>query len=92
VLLVRKAFWIELHDGVFDFAVQNGFRDNGAVPRTLRSVFDQTFIFRTLLRSHDPDEQRGAMRQRPRSIAPLENSEEIRDGAAFLAKLTARNS
>ena len=41
---------------------------------------------------HDPDEQRGAMRQRPRSIAPLENSEEIRDGAAFLAKLTARNS
>jgi hypothetical protein len=55
-------------------------------------VFDQTFIFRTLLRSHDPDEQRGAMRQRPRSIAPLENSEEIRDGAAFLAKLTARNS
>jgi hypothetical protein len=32
------------------------------------------------------------MRQRPRSAAPLENSEEIRDGAAFLAKLTARNS
>jgi hypothetical protein len=75
VLFVRKAFWIELDDGVY-----------------LRSVFDPTFRFRTWRRSHDPDEQRGAMRQRPPSIAPLENSEEIRDGAAFLAKLTARNS
>jgi hypothetical protein len=77
---------------MFDFAVQNASRDNGAVPRTLRSVFDPSFRFRTWRQSHDPDEQRGAMRERPRSIAPLENSEEIRDGATFLAKRTARNS
>jgi hypothetical protein len=51
VLFVRRAFWIELHDAVFAFAVQNASRDNGAVPRTLRSVFGPTFRFRTWRRS-----------------------------------------
>jgi hypothetical protein len=39
-----------------------------------------------------PNEQRGATYGRRRSIAPLENSEEICDRAALLAKRTARNS